>query len=346
MKIIIYSISLLLLFLSSNLQAQSSNKNLICHYKFDDNTNDNSLNKNNGKIIGNVTSTENRFGVKCTAYKFDGKTGYIQISNNKALKKITDILTITVWAKLSPQSSSSWFSICCKADTKDEFFDSPHFRLQLSEHQVALNTDFTSQWKQKFDKDKWYFLAISVSKTNKKVYINGKLTLNKKLDGKLEINNQALLIGRDMPGTDEFFHGSMDDLRIYNETLSASEINKIFTDKSDKTMKSPCSPSDTIPITIKCDDIVKAGGNEISIKKMDLGKDAGKFILDYNMFTVPDKLTIFSAKDNSVLFTTRRYVKGQKIKEIKYQDTQFIIIKVEGNDKQNTKWNYKITCID
>jgi len=347
----IFIFSFIVILFSNNLYSQKNNKNLICHYRFDDNANDNSSYRNNGKIIGNVTPTKNRFGIKCTAYEFDGKTGYIQITNNKALQKITNVLTITVWAKLSPQSDSSWFSICCKADTKDEFFDSPHFRFQLSEHQVSLNTNFTSQWKQKFDKDKWYFLAISVSKTNMKVYINAKLALNKILDDTLEINNQALLIGRDMPGKDEFFHGSMDDLRIYNKTLTAPEINKIFTDKSDKTTKSPCSSDsipiiDSIPVTVKCNDIVKAGGNEISIKKMDLGKDSGKFILEYNMYTIPDKLTIFSAKDNTVLFTTKNYVKGKKTIEIKYQNTQLIIIKVEGNKKQDTAWKYKIMCID
>lgn len=345
MKITIFLISLLLVLLSNNLKAQKNNKYLICHYKFDNNTEDNSQYKNSGKIVGNVRSTENRFGIKCTAYEFDGKTGYIIIPNNDALKKITDILTITVWAKLSPQSDSSWFTICCKADTRDEFYDSPHFRFQLSEHQVSLNTDFTLQWNQKFDKDKWYFFAITVSKTNMKVYINGNLALNTRLDHTLEVNNQPLLIGRDMPGRDEFFHGSMDDLRIYNKTLTASEINKIFMDKSDKNIKSPCSSQDSIQVII-CNDLVKAGGNEVSIKKMDLGKDAGKFILYYDMFTIPDKLTIYSAKDNSILFTTKGYVKGTKTIKIKYQDTRFIIIKVEGNKKQQTMWKYKITCLD
>ncbi len=353
MRTIACIISLLLLFSLNNLQAQKKNKHLICHYKFDNNPNDNSSNNNNGKIEGNVTATENRFGIKCTAYKFDGKTGYIKISDNKALEKIKNILTITVWAKLDPQSKDKWFSICCKADTKNENFSSPHFRLQLSEKQFSLSTFITTENKQTFDKGKWYFLAVSVSETNEKLYINGNLVLNKKLEEKLEPNKQALLIGRDMPGKDEFFHGSMDDLRIYDKELSEKEINKIFKDKSDKNIKSPCaSPidsipiGDSIPVTVKCNSVVKSGGNEISIKKMDLGKTSGKFTLFYNMFTVPDRLTIFSAKDNSIIYTTKKFVKDYKTIEIDYKDTRFILIKVEGNGKKKTKWNYKITCED
>ncbi len=332
-------ISLLFCFLATFSSAQ------IAHYKFDNNAEDASLGNNSGKIYGGVTSAKNRFGVECTAYKFDGQTGYIKIANNSALKKIKGKLSIAVWAKLSSASPNTWFTICCKSNTAEEFFDNPHYRFQLSNNQVSLSTEATSQWKKTFQKNKWYFLVITVSNTNKKVYIDGQLALNKILDGPLEKNNQPLLIGRDMPGQDEFFNGTMDDLRIYNRVLTSSEIAHLYTDNSEQNMQSPCfNPTDTIQVSVECGDVVKAGGNEISIKKMNLGQENGKFILSYNMYKVPDKMTITSAATGEILFATKNFVSGKKVKTIRYKGTQHIIIKVEGNTKKGTKWNYNIKC--
>lgn len=338
----------LLFFTILPIHLYSQNGNLICHYKFDNNVEDCSSYKQSGTIMGNVVPAPNRFGIECTAYEFDGQTGYIQIDNNAALQKITNEFTITVWAKLSPASRSTWFTICCKSDSPNEFYDNPHFRFQLSNSQVSVNTEYTSEWTETFQKNKWFFLAVSVSSTNKKVYIDGLLKFNKIIDNEFEVNSQPLLIGRDIPGSDEFFHGTLDDLRIYNKALSSSEIEAIYENNTDSSLQSPCAPpplpTDTIPVTVHCDDIVNSGGNEISTKKMDLGKQSGKFTLEYNMYTVPDKLTIFSASDNSVLFSTNTFVSGRTVTDVPYNNTQFIVIKVEGNNEKNTKWNYKIIC--
>ena len=231
------------------INAQVAKNSLICQYKFDKNGEDASIYKNTAAIIGNIIPAENRFGIECAAYKFDGRSGYIRVQNSKALEKIKDELTITVWAKLT--GNNSLFTICCKSDVANEDFNSPHYRFQISNKQYSLNAYFTEGWNQSFKKNKWYFLAMTVSKTKLKIYIDGKIALNKTLDDKLETNTKDLLIGRDMPGSDEYFKGEMDDFRLYNKTLSASEIGQIFANKSERSMKSPCAKPVVIQDTIR-----------------------------------------------------------------------------------------------
>ncbi len=48
-------------------------------------------------------------------------------------------------------------------------------------------------------------------------------------------------IGRDVPGNLEYFIGTMDDLRIYERSLSAREINQLYQDDTDEKLPKPCN---------------------------------------------------------------------------------------------------------
>lgn len=232
---------LVFLFTGTLAWCQNTDNSLVVHYMLDHSAVDNTIHHNDGIIVGEVNPTKNRFGIDCSACDFDGKTGYIFVNHNEALASINDKLTVAVWAKLSPQSKNFWFTICCKSDQEYEDRDSPHFRFQLTKKTVSINTDFTAEWDQNFLLDQWYFLCFTVNKNVVRFFVNGVLVLDTTYNKHLETNNYGLTIGRDIPGNDEFFHGSLDDLRIYNRALSSTEIKTLFLDQSDASLSDPCN---------------------------------------------------------------------------------------------------------
>ncbi len=259
MKKILTSIFFIAVYIISA-YSQTKDRGLIAYYKFDNIAEDASIYKNDGVIFGNIMPVKDRFGIDCTAYQFDGYS-YIRVENNGALKSVKDQLTISVWATLTGNCSKypDWFTICCKSDLAYEDKESPHFRFQITKNTISLNTEIVESYTYNYIRDKWYFLTVTYDKSSLKFYINGSKVFQKNINLDLFDNNHALTIGRDKPGKDEYFCGALDDLRIYNRTLSHVEINQLYQDSSGSLKQSPCKVNiDTIHKTIVVTDTIRS----------------------------------------------------------------------------------------
>lgn len=216
---------------------------LIARYLMNADARDVAGSSNHGDIIGKVVPTEDRFGNECGAMYFDGSTGFISVPNSKSLSSPSDEITIAAWVKINDGAAFAdlkWMTICCKSDLPEETDNSPHYRLQSTIVTVSVNTDFTEELKQPFEFDTWYFYASTYDGHSIKAYLNGIKIMDMPYYTEFEPNNLPLEIGRDVPGVMEYFHGSMDDLRIYNRALSSKEIQSLFWDLSDKDTPKPC----------------------------------------------------------------------------------------------------------
>tara|TARA_B100000212_G_scaffold338628_1_gene315520 strand:+ start:1648 stop:2028 length:381 start_codon:yes stop_codon:yes gene_type:complete len=79
----------------------------------------------------------------------------------------------------------------------------------------------------------WYHGAFTNNGTELKLYLNGNMCASKNYDERSLSSSQNLLIGKELhekavPDGMRFFNGSIDDVRIYNRTLSDSEILAIY----------------------------------------------------------------------------------------------------------------------
>ena len=74
----------------------------------------------------------------------------------------------------------------------------------------------------------WNFVVVKFDGIAINFYLNGQLDGQCNLTGTLCTNDQPLNIGVDFPGADEYWHGKIDDIRIYNCLLNDLEILDLY----------------------------------------------------------------------------------------------------------------------
>jgi hypothetical protein len=212
---------------------------LIAYYPFDNSADDASGNKNNGVQHGGLSFVADRFGNPCRALLFNGSTGYIEVPNSTTLQLPTTNFSVSCWFKIESATCSGdlrWLTIICKGDISAESSNNPQYRLQTFQSQIqstiSVNTEFT-EYDQQYAShqiiyDKWCHYVLVYDGTYVKAYINTKQIWEFPYHGNLNVNNAPLHIGKDIPGSTEFFCGALDDLRIYQTALNTSDITKLY----------------------------------------------------------------------------------------------------------------------
>lgn len=213
-------------------------QNLVAHYPFDNDVKDISGNNNNGEIKGGVEAATDRFGNPCGALFFDGIDGYIEVPNSISLNSPTYNLSVSCWFKIENLGGSDlrWLTLICKGDESLETITNPHFRVQSfqssSQSTISINSDFTEYdvdfLKHTFEYGKWNFYTMVYDRSIVKVYLNNKKIWEFAYNKELNSNDAPLHIAKDIPGATEYYHGALDDLRIYNGVLTEGQISSLF----------------------------------------------------------------------------------------------------------------------
>lgn len=209
---------------------------LMAWYPFSGNANDESGNGNHGTLYGPCFLTADRFGVANKAYKFEGSC-YIKAS---ASRLPVSERTVSIWFNpvalntihilLGYGGNSSW------GGPGTSWFmgvDGSHFQVSTHYSSKEIKYYFTQK-----PINTWHHFAATTSAGGSKIYIDGEL----KAQNNVYINN-TYVDGRDMalgvdvsaggkaPYTDSnvgYFKGSLDNIRIYNRSLTLTEIQALF----------------------------------------------------------------------------------------------------------------------
>lgn len=234
---------LVLLFLLSIIvsfsYSQLPENGLIAHYTFDKNADDKSALHNNGKINGGVHSTEDRFGNKEGALHFNGVDGFISVANSTELSSPKTSITISAWVKLeklNPSSNDLNLTLLSKSSgtsiAQYRFYQKRIFgdskSTIFSSNAVGLpDNNYTNH---PIEFGQWYFVALVLDDNWLQLYLNGKIAWVGMNNKAFVPNDAGIEIGRDNIGGIKYFCGSIDDLRIYNRGLVATEISALFSD--------------------------------------------------------------------------------------------------------------------
>ncbi|MFQ6611132.1 MAG: LamG-like jellyroll fold domain-containing protein, partial [Fidelibacterota bacterium] len=199
---------------------------LVAYYPFNGNANDESGNGNDGTVNG-ASLTNDRFGNANSAYSFDGVDDYITIADSPELN--TSTITISSWMKLDDianngriiskdngSSLRSWF-LASYGD-----YGWFHWGVFSGSNHIAVHSQTSRVPNQ------WHHLVSIYDGNNSKIYLNG--ALEDEIELLSGINNtggEEIYIGRYALNSN-YIQGVLDDIKIYNRALSATEIDSLY----------------------------------------------------------------------------------------------------------------------
>ena len=152
---------------------------------------------------------------------FDGVNDYVEISDHPALDLATE-LTITTWIKPETIPSSGLKSILSK-DENYEFHLNP-----AGEIFWWWGTNSFSTSGANITSGNWYHVSLTYKSGQQSIYINGVEKGSRNFTGNLPLNNDPLQIGQDQNYRGRYFHGYIDEVRIYTRALTSTDVNVIY----------------------------------------------------------------------------------------------------------------------
>lgn len=188
---------------------------LMAMFDFQGDTQDLSVNKNNGTVVGGASLTIDRFGQPNSAYAFNGSTQYINIGTIVGLPTGSSARTICAWFKsttANPENIVSFGTMTTSNGNGIAKGGAAVLFYGFADDTVGNHNNLTNVWTHS---------CGTYNGTTTILYINGAQVGS--LGKSWNTIAGGFNIGRRLDNV-EFFTGSIDDVRIYNRVLSLNEI--------------------------------------------------------------------------------------------------------------------------
>jgi hypothetical protein len=196
---------------------------LVAAYGFNEGsgttTADASGNANTGTTSNTTWTSSGKYG---SALSFNGTNSWVTVADANSLD-LTSALTLEAWGR--PSSLSGWravlvkeqpselcYSLYANSDTAapvGDLYIGGAEQILHGTSAVPLNT--------------WTHLALTYDGATMRLYVNGTQVSSQARTGNVATSANALRIGGDSVWG-EYFNGLIDEVRVYNRALSASEI--------------------------------------------------------------------------------------------------------------------------
>ena len=187
-------------------------------------TNDTSGNGNNGTLInGTAWTLSGKYG---SSLSFDGIDDYVDAGNGASFNNL-NYLTIEAWYKTATASLQDLIVTKHSEGTSGSFYlgiiQTGKMRFMLTNSASSrVNLDTTTD----YNDGNLHHVAATYDGSIMKMYIDGNFLISASQSGTIQNSGYSLLIGRPSTIPDWFFNGTIDDVRIYNISLTNEEINR------------------------------------------------------------------------------------------------------------------------
>ena len=222
---------------------------LVAYFPFNGNANDESGNMNNGTVYGNAALTVDRFNRRNNAYYFDGIDDYIITEENDAFDNL-DSGAVSFWMKIESapteiQSVLLSYSTDYSVNSIYSFVIRNNLKLEvIYKYKGAITPEIISV--AALELRKWYHVVFVADGKNRiKFYLNNQEIPTTFISHGTSANGSEwfadlngvkyyphfITIGaqkRNKQTPNTFFHGVLDDIRVYDHPLSEAEIDSLY----------------------------------------------------------------------------------------------------------------------
>jgi hypothetical protein len=165
---------------------------------------------------------------------FDGSTGYVNAGSHAAFNQLCNDFTVEAWVKLTAANSGG-----CVLSTRSHpssGVQNGGWALSVYSTRVSFGTFGVVQLGDvacEIPPDRWTYVAVSFDSSNKATYyVDGALCATLQGTSAGRTNQKELDIGRnpdaDSSGARFYFTGGLDEVAVYDRTLTASDISRHY----------------------------------------------------------------------------------------------------------------------
>jgi len=210
----------------------SQSQPVLAHYQFNGNANDISGNNHHGTVSG-ATLTSDRFNEANGAYYFDGIDDYIEFDNIVGQFGINDF-SVSFWINTTSASNQKFIGNRQSCNTSINFWEISVFQNKIrgvvteagGSDLVDVRGDIV------VNDGVWHHILFSRNGTTLSIYVDCELDATETGDdGIANVSNSGtFVIGASPCSTVDdsyFYDGKIDDMRLFDGTLSPAEINEV-----------------------------------------------------------------------------------------------------------------------
>jgi len=181
-------------------------------------------NGNTATLVNGVARTTGNYGGGLT---LDGVNDYITAPNSSSLNIAGSGLTLGMW--INPQASGSDAVVLGKF--WNATMTSPYYQYGLELTGGTIPNFFigssggplSASMGSALPLNQWSYLAVVFDGSQVRYYVNGALVTTASLSATITARNNGFQIGADN-NIQQFFNGSLDEVRIYDRALTAQEV--------------------------------------------------------------------------------------------------------------------------
>ncbi len=202
---------------------------LVAWWPFNGNANSN-VGPYNGTVYG-ATPSDGQNGQPNGAYSFSGAGDYISIP--AGFTDLSNGFTISVWAKPTASSSFARFLDFGVGQANQNILFARTSTSNDLELDIANGANsfigVVKTTSGPIVNNQWVLYTATMNSTGTMtIYKNGGVVATANGSLPLVVTRTSNFIGRSNWPSDSYYQGSMDDMRVYNRALSASEILQLF----------------------------------------------------------------------------------------------------------------------
>jgi hypothetical protein len=191
------------------------------------------------KSSTDIDSNNRALPMRGSALSFDGINDYVVVADHPSLD-MTNGFTVAAWIYLGEYTE--WASVVTKGGLRFNAGNANNYTIHQSGPRGGadprLGTEFghlrftgctglpapLPESDAIIPLNEWHFITVTFDGTTLRFYLDGEPDGQQAISSPLCTNDEPLNIGADFPGGDEYWHGLIDELKIWNKPLKRAHI--------------------------------------------------------------------------------------------------------------------------